>query len=320
MLESPRLFIHCYGSNHGQSRGETDVYYPSLVGRSVNLGGFDSCLNRKSGVHGLSFVLTIENSALNPSSPKWSDTISHFKLVFTCGRTHKDQSPGFIDCDLFANDDRLLTIRKRSGSSVSKAGYNAEFEWNHPALPFASTLTDELQDYLEKWSGFLAGYEVVSLTFLMSKLFLQQSDEGFLDKNENIPKAFHQFLAHELPASIGEIFTAFSHTAHELVYIPPLREIPDRSMDLRSCELPGWHWLAKRPEIADKTNDTLKNLNIDHRVKIRHLLPADTVKENIIQTLAQAETGRDWGGLSYVVENARETWDAFLLFAIQTMA
>ena len=190
--------------NHAESRGETDVYYPSLVGKSVNLGGFDSCLNRKSGVHRLRLALTIENSALNPSSPKWSDTISHFKLVFTCGSTHKDQSPGFIDCDLFANDDRLLTIRKRSGILCKRRD---TMQNSNGTTRHCHSLQPLRMNYRIIWknvwiSGRLCGR---SLTFLMSKLFLQQSDEGFLDKNENIPKAFHQFLAHELPASIGEV-------------------------------------------------------------------------------------------------------------------
>ena len=35
--------------NHAESRNETDVYNPALAAKSANLGGFDSCLNRKSG-------------------------------------------------------------------------------------------------------------------------------------------------------------------------------------------------------------------------------------------------------------------------------
>ena len=143
--------------NHAESSGKTDVFNPSLAGKSVNLGGFDSCLNRKSGIHRLRFAITIENPTPNPDSSKWHHAISQFRLVFACARTEKGQPPSLIGCDLFADDAQLLTVRKRP-SSVPLGGFNVEIEWNHPALPSVSTLTEEQRSYLKLWSEFLASY------------------------------------------------------------------------------------------------------------------------------------------------------------------
>jgi hypothetical protein len=297
--------------NHAESRGETDVFNPSLAGKAVNLGGFDSCLNRKSGMHRLIFAITIENPAPDPDSTRWLDTVSQFKLVFACERTEKDQPAYLIRCELFANDIKLLKVWKRYSSP--SAGFDAEFEWSHPVL----FLSEDEISHLESWCGLTAMYEMVSLSFLPTKVFLShQNDDasavlfgGF--PKEGIPPELERLATVKMPAAVEDLFAAFRRSVQEIVYIPPIRVIPDRAIDLQSCELSGWRWLAKRPEICDRINDTLKNLGIDHQVKVRGLIPVDTAKECIIRTLAQAEVGNDWGGLSCAVENARETWEAF---------
>ncbi|MCX6867696.1 MAG: AAA family ATPase [Verrucomicrobia bacterium] len=297
--------------NHAESCGETDVFNPSLAGKSVNLGGFDSCLNRKSGMHRLRFTITIENPAPDPDSTRWLDTVSQFKLVFACERTEKNQPPFLIGCDLFADDIKLLTIRKQPSSP--SAGFDAEFEWSHPAL----CLSEDEKSHLESWCGLGPMYEMVSLSFLPTKVFLSQPNDdapavlfgGF--PKEGIPPELERFAIGKLPAAVGDVFAAFRRSIQEIVFIPPIRVIPDRAMDLQSCELSGWHWLAKHPEICDRINDTLKNLGIDHQVKVRELIPVDTAKETIIWALAQVEAGSDLGSLSDAVENAKSTWASF---------
>ena len=296
--------------NHAESRGETDVFNPSLAGKSVNLGGFDSCLNRKSGMHRLRFAITIENPSPNPDTPQWHDAISQFKLVFACARSEKDQPPELIACDLFADDVKLVTVRK-SKSSVLQGRFNFDFEWNHPALPFASALTEDDMSILGMWSKWCLPYEIASLSFLPTKVFPPKEDKEAAEAMIEVPKEFRRFAMQDLPVSVENLLAAFRRSIQEIIYIPPIRVIPDCAMDLQSCELSGWRWIAKHPEICDRINNTLNNLGIDHQVKIRSLIPADTVKESIIRTLSQAEAGRDWGGLSGAVENAMETWKAF---------
>ncbi len=296
--------------NHAESRGETDVFRPALARESANLGGFDSCLNRNSGVHRLRLALTIEKSAQNSDVPSWHDDISQFKLVFTCARTRKDEPPVFTDGDLFAGNDRLLTIRKRP-SSVPRGGHNVKFEWDHPALPFRSVLTDEQKEHLERWSEFLAGYELGGLAFFPTKLFLEKEDVDRLAQTDTFLKTFYRFLAHELPALVDEVFDTISRTAQEIVYLPPLREIPDRDINLRGCQIPGWRWLSKKADLCESTNVTLASIGIDHQVRIRTMMPTGTTTESIMRILAFAETGKEWGGLSYAVENARTIWESY---------
>ena len=71
--------------NHATTLGKTDVFHPVLSGGAVNLGGFEQCLNRKSGERRLKIVLTIENEASVDESSEWRLRASTFRLVLLFG-------------------------------------------------------------------------------------------------------------------------------------------------------------------------------------------------------------------------------------------
>ncbi len=292
--------------NHATSQGETDVFHPVLSGKAVNLGGFDQCLNRKSGNQRLKLAITLENEESEVESTSWSLTASTFRLVLSYARIQDGEAPALEGCVLYADGQPLL----KSWVVNSKNLYiHSKVQWTHPSLKgmFPQDLINELQS-VEKYGL----YRLDCSGMMPRRIELDEIPALLLEcKKDSLGDLFSLF-AKNLPDQIAEIFLSFRSVIEGMQYLPPLREIPDRSIDLRNCELPGWRWLAKRPEgFYDRINGILKNLKIDHQVKMRSLIPADTVKESIIRTLAQAEAGSDWGALSYAVEKAREAWQAF---------
>jgi hypothetical protein len=154
-----------------------------------------------------------------------------------------------------------------------------------------------------------ATYEVATLGFLPVKLLSQHLDTNSTDTGRL--ELIERFVKIELPATISALFEAFSKQARELVYIQPLREVPDRTMDLRACTLVGWRWLAKRPELVHRMNTTLERMKFDHRIHLQKLMPVDALKSTVIAATCHAETGDNWGSLSSAVKSARDEWTSF---------
>ena len=137
----------------------------------------------------------------------------------------------------------------------------------------------------------------------LDRLILENADTPL---KEHLP-----FLVQELPSAIIDVLSEFSKVIGELQYLPPLRDIPDRSEDIRSCELPGWRWLAKQPALVKRINTTLKQLKFVHRIQLRELMPVDALETSFIAATSHAEAGNDWGALSHAVEQARSEWEFF---------
>ena len=288
--------------NHAGNLGETDVFHPVLSRKAVNLGGFDLCLNRKSGKQQLQFAITMENEASEVESTGWHLTASTFQMNLSYARIPHSEAPTLEKCDLYADGKILL---RSKFWNIENPWIEAKVECFHPSLKGMLP-----QDQIDEHSSF-PEYRLDCHGMMPRRIELDGIGGWILEGQKNSLEDMYSLFAKKLPDQIAEIFGCFSSVIGEIQYLPPLREIPDCSIDLRNCEIPGWRWIAKHPEICDRINNTLNNLGIDHQVKIRSLIPADTVKESIIRTLAQAEAGRDWGGLSDAVENAMETWKAF---------
>ena len=95
------------------------------------------------------------------------------------------------------------------------------------------------------------------------------------------------------------------------MYLPPLREVPEWTMDLRACELAGWRWLTKHPELVYRINKTLERMEFDHRIHLRKLMPVDALESTFIEATCHAEAGDNWGALSSAVDCARSEWENF---------
>ncbi len=294
--------------NHVESRGETDVFNPALSGQSINLGGFDSCRNRNSEKDYLKFSLTIDNPHLNPDVEKWTDSISQFKMTFVFRRLGKNQSPCLQMFRLHGDDIELLTAWMRKGGQIGT--FSSKINFDHPAMPFASGITEDINERLNSINTY-GGYDLLGAGFLPRRMELDhfqkiivENPNSHLDVNKFLP-----FIIQELPSAVISVFEDLSKTIREIQYLPPLRAIPDRSMDIRSCELPGWSSLGKRPELLNKVNATLKLLKFEHRLQLRKQIPADGLEKVFSEFVSQAEAGRNLGALSDAMQAAREEWE-----------
>jgi hypothetical protein len=301
--------------NHTESRGETDVYNPALAGKSTNLGGFDSCLNRNSDMKCLKFSLTIENSLSNADAPtKWTDAISTFDLVFSFRRPRKDLAPGLNLAPglsafrLFGDDIELQHSWKCDSGQGER--YFTRINFDHPAMPFASCLTEAIRNALEVLNS-EGSYDLFETAFLPNRIQLNGWNRMIIENVDSPLKELIPFLLQGFPSAIIDVFSAFSKAIRELQYLPPLRDIPDRSVDIRACELPGWRWLTKKPTLVNRINATLERLKFGHRIQLRKLMPVDALGSSLIAATCHAEAGDNWGALSNAVEKARSEWEFF---------
>ena len=312
--------------NHAESLGKTDVHHPMLAGKSVDLGGFDACLNRNSRLHHVLLVLAIENSPKDGDTANALGAVPDYNLEFACGRIKQTQPPEVLRWGLVAGHNELVTGWKTKSKQVSNDQKHVlDFKWSHPALSAASTALGLEAWALERQDGCVSA---VCPAFLPIRPVYQQPvdpwvdaadasnppDDGIkelvLPMPEMLQKA-SRFVSSEVVPAVAEVLAEFSRVAREMVYLPPFREVPDRWVDLRACDLPGWRMMAGHPGICDRVNQALQNLKIDHRLGVRTLIPTAVAQESIFRTLAQAEAGSDWGALSYLVEKARTTWEDF---------
>ncbi len=295
--------------NHAESLGQTDIFNPALAGKAANLGGFDSCLNRNSGMDQVKFSLTIGNTLSDADAPKWTDAISTFKLVFAFRRPGKGQAPRLSEFRLFGDDIELQHSWKRG--SRQGEGYYSEINFDHPAMPFATCLTEPMKDALNSFNTY-AKYDLFETAFLPNRMQLNGLERLIFENDADTPLKEHLlFLVQDLPSAIIDVLSAFSKKIGEMQYLPPLRDIPDRSVDIRACELPGWRGLAKQPELVKRINATLEQLKFDHRIQLRRLMPVDALESSLIAATCHAEAGDNWGALSFAVENARSEWEFF---------
>jgi hypothetical protein len=289
--------------NHAANLGETDVFHPVLARKAVNLGGFDRCLNRKSGKHRLKLSITMENEVSEVESTEWRLHAPTFRMDLFYARIQRGTTPTLEKCDLYADGKILL---RSKFWNVDNPWIEAKVEWSHPALKGMLP-----QDQIEEHATF-AEYRLDCRGMMPRRIELDGLGGWILEGQKNSLGDLYSLFAKKFPDQIAEIFGCFSSVISEMQYLPPLREIPDSSVDLRNCDLPGWRWLAKHPEsFCDNINGKLEKLKIEHQVKVRPLIPADTVKECVIRTLAQAEAGSDPESLSDSAENAKCIWASF---------
>ncbi|MBC7979243.1 MAG: AAA family ATPase, partial [Armatimonadetes bacterium] len=250
--------------NHAVSRGETDVYHPTLSGQSVNLGGFKSCLNRNTIADHLKYSIEVEHSNLkfkDIEKPRWIDSISRFTLTFVVRRPSKDQIPRLSAFKILGDDIELLTAW--SSAKDKRGEFSSKINFEHPAMPFTSSADDVCKEQLASINSHGA-YDLQADDFLPRRMELNFLSELLVvvDSNSNF-KRHLSFLVKEFPSGMIGLFADLSSMIRGIQYLPPLRVIPDRSMDIRSCELPGWRSLGKRPELLDKVNGTLKLLKFE---------------------------------------------------------
>jgi hypothetical protein len=283
--------------NHATTRGETDIFHPALSGESVNLGGFKHCLNQKSGKQRLKIALTIKNEADATDSEKWKIKANNFRLDLSYGRVQQSKPPTLVRFSLHADQQVLLNVENLHGE--------AKIDWRHPSLSGilpqrgVEEYTNSVE-YCPHFNGLMP--HRIELEGL-SRLGLEWKKETLGD--------LYSFFTKDLPDQIAEIFHRFNSMIGSFQYLPPLREIPKREMDIRSCQLPGWRWIPKNPRLVNSVNRTLESMGIQHRLEVRELVPVTFVGQAILHAITQPENSSSRSeDLLSAAHSAREEWNA----------
>jgi hypothetical protein len=120
-----------------------------------------------------------------------------------------------------------------------------------------------------------------------------------------------RFFAIDFPAEIAAILHGFDTIIGGMQYLPPLREIPKREMDLRSCRLPGWRWIHKNPRLVNSVNSRLASMGIKHSMEVRELVPTTFVEAAIFDSVTRPEDYREKAtDLISAAQTARDEWNA----------
>jgi len=288
--------------NHATTRGESDIFHPALSGESVNLGGFEQCLNRRNGEQRLKIALTTKNEADAAELTQGKIKATNFRLVLHFGRVQQGKPPMLESFALYADQQVLL---HGWAWNVENPWVEAKVEWSHPSL--SGILP---QYYLEEHATF-AEYRLHFNGIMPCRIELDGLGGLLLEAKKESLGDLYSFFAIDLPDQIAEIFHYFNSMIGGIQYLPPLREIPKREMDIRSCQLPGWRWIHKTPGLVNSVNSTLKSMGIQHRLEVRQLVPVTFVGQAILHAITQPENNSSRPeDLLSAAHLAREEWNA----------
>ncbi len=288
--------------NHATARGESDIFHPALSGESVNLGGFEQCLNRKSGEQRLKIALTMKNEVDAMESTQGKIKATNFRLALYFGRVHQGKPPMLESFALYADQQVLLNGWVRN---IENPWFEAKVEWSHPSL------SEVLQQHDVKENAAIAEYRLHFNGVMPCRIELDGFGKWHMERIKESFEGLYSFFAKDLPDQIAGIFHGFNSMIGGIQYLPPLREIPKREMDIRSCQLPGWRWIHKKPRLVNSVNSALESMGIQHRLEVRQLVPVTFVGQAILHAITQPENNSSRPeDLLSAAHSAREKWNA----------
>lgn len=288
--------------NHAATRGETDIYHPALSGESVNLGGFKQCLNRKSGKQRLEMALTMKNETDAAEQAEWQIKATCFRLVLHFGRVQQGKPPTLERFSLEA--DQLVLLHGWVWN-VENPWVEAKVEWTHPSL-----IGILPQHHAEEHVSFTE-YRVHFNGMMPCRIELDGLGGLLLEAKRESLGELYSLFAKDFPDQIAKIFHDFNSMIGGIQYLPPLREIPKREMDIRACHLPGWRWIHKKPGLVNSVNSKLEAMGVPHRLEVRQLVPMTFVGSAILHSITQPENHiSEREDLLSAAHSAREEWNS----------
>lgn len=274
--------------NHAATRGETDIHEPVAAYGSVNLGGFDASINQTSRRHDKNWLhinLHVSEPHLGGSAAKWLGSVSSFAVKMAIRRGDANSEPRLSDYKIDLDGDTLV-----SGSLWHNARQAfARMNWSHSVLtPLREKLTKRAMSVLTSTEDYGGPFQAGILTILPKSI-----EPDFLDKivfegrlKEVVPeqvtkksrwsfKDCRMFIFDTIPYSITPVLEQITEIVTGLRYLPPLRSIPQRFENLKTCRDPAWKKLADDTSLVNSINRTLGNLDVDHLLDVRKLVPEE---------------------------------------------
>ena len=271
--------------NHATTRGETDIHEPVAANGTVNLGGFDACINqgsRREEKDWLHINIHVANPLLRTESAKWLGNVSEFVVRMAVKRGNSISEPGLSNFKIDVDGQTLFYGSPyHSGRSAS-----ALVNWDHPVIPLKEKLTKRalkaIVDATSSQELFNTGLHTVLPRGIEIDFFGDFRIRDIL--NKEVPqkatkktywslKECRLFIFDTMPYAMTPVLEQIAGIITGLRYLPPLRSIPARFENLRTCRDPAWKKLAEDSSLVNSVNRTLNNLDVGHQLDVRKLVP-----------------------------------------------
>lgn len=277
--------------NHASIRRDADVFEPIAAEKTVHLGGFDSSVHQNS--RGELVKLYLELGSLEFSN-EMSETFqppTNVTIGLGVRRRKEGEAPSLDAWKISINDKQLM-----SGTGYGPNMADAlTVDWAHPFLRLLRPGKDldwERQVVEDFQTGGLGPgtYNLECHGVLPSRIFLTKFESMSLDAEyEKIgplvegsehyaellaKKRFINKLRYTLPDVVSDFLEGLDGIIEKLRYLPPLRSIPARFENLRTCSDPAWRSLAEDASLVNSVNESLGRLKMSHHLDVRKLVPA----------------------------------------------
>ncbi len=200
--------------NHATACGESDIFHPALSGESVNLGGFEQCLNRKSGEQRLKIALTMKNEVDAMESTQGKIKATNFRLALYFGRVHQGKPPMLESFALYADQQVLLNGWVRN---IENPWFEAKVEWSHPSL------SEVLQQHDVKENAAIAEYRLHFNGVMPCRIELDGFGKWHMERIKESFEGLYSFFAKDLPDQIAGIFHGFNFTSRRFADVHTAR-------------------------------------------------------------------------------------------------
>ena len=304
---------------HGITQGELDVQEP-FGGQGINLGGFDQLIHGHDRSNTPVIGWSVPGSSIKPGLGGW-ENLERFDIELGYGRNQSK-------VDLQTCSVSTLEGLMFRASFRPEAGWKIDtLDWEHPAIhsllaaggihtsdPQASARLARIDHAIS------AGcYDLETRDFRPSNLDMSGPSEAINSEDRWL-------LEEAIPGAFARLFEAFrkgiDDRLRNMIFVPPLRDLPTRGMDFRLGGSADWKSLVNHPEresILAKLNEKLSLMKIRYEVHLRRLVAEETMIDRVesklldwvTESVASAETQEgNWGAVSCDLENMRMGWEA----------
>ena len=303
---------------HGIRQGDLDVQEP-FGGQGINLGGFDQLIHGHDRSNTPVIGWSVPGRSIKPGLGGW-ENLERFDIELGYGR-----NKGRVDlqtCSVSTCEGLMFRASLRPD-----AGWKIDtLDWEHPAIHSLlaaggiHTSDPKALARLARIDHALSAgcYDLETRDFRPTTLDLSGQSPAINDEDRWL-------LEEAIPGAFARLFEAFrkgiDERLRDMIFVPPLRDLPTRGMDFRLGGSADWKSLVNHPDresVLETLNEKLALMGIRYEVHLRRLVSEESMIDRVesklldwvAESVASAETQEgSWGALSCDLGDLREGWE-----------
>lgn len=304
-------------ARHGVDTKSLDPTYPSIAGKSVDLGGFRQYIHRRNPENRLQCIMELSVKDLPPnvaSDLAMGDTLSiHLNAGIKLddrGQPLPGATPFTQTCEYRIDGDIFLRFaRKERGSDFMLAQLNRDHAVFEPLLQamllssnsleralkddMRNRLVDLIDDVITRVrvdgsSDFLPA-PAPSADFLQNydRHIANESPDDDYAQLGDLARSVRLFLPRALLRIHAAIINTVESSLQSLIYLGPLRSFPPRHMALADSDTFGhpasgalaWKELARNDNVRDKVNHWLSKLKTPYILELERYFSGRKIED-----------------------------------------